>query len=69
MPNYYAVRIWLYRIIDKRIVNEIQDMNNNLESNINHRTVENFHLAGLVVKHVENLGMRDIFKLIVATRD
>lgn len=44
-------------------------MNKNLESNINHRTVENFHLAGLVVKHVENLGMKDIFKLIVATRD
>lgn len=44
-------------------------MNKNLESNINHRTVENVHLAGLVIKHVENLGMKDIFKLIVASRD
>lgn len=44
-------------------------MNNNLELNINRRTVENVHLAGRVSKHVENPGMRDIFKLIVATRD
>ncbi len=44
-------------------------MNNNLESNINRRTVENVHLAGRVSMHVENLGMRDIFKLIVASRD
>ena len=69
MPNYYAVRIWLCRIIDKRIVCEILDTNKNLESNNNHRTVENVHIAGRVVKHIENHGMRDIFKLIVATLD
>ena len=39
-------------------------MNNNLESNNNHRTVENVHLAGRVVKHVENPGMKDIFNWI-----
>jgi len=44
-------------------------MNNNLESNINRRTVENVHLAELVIEYAENLGMRDIFKLIVASRD
>jgi len=55
--------------MDKPIENEFQDINNNLESNINHRTFENVYFAGRVVKHVENPGMRDIFKLIVATRD
>ena len=55
--------------MDKPIVNEFQDINNNLESNINRRTLENDHIAGRVVKHVENLGRRDIFKLIVASRD
>ncbi|MGB2911712.1 MAG: hypothetical protein WBB55_14105 [Anaerolineales bacterium] len=44
-------------------------MNNNLEPNINRQTVENVHVAGRVIEHVENLGMRDIFKLIIASRD
>ena len=35
-------------------------------ANINRRTVENVRRAGLVVERVEDLGMRDIFKLIVA---
>ena len=35
-------------------------------ANINRRTVENVRRADLVVERVEDLGMRDIFKLIVA---
>jgi hypothetical protein len=35
-------------------------------ANINRRTVENVRRAGLVVERVEDLGMRDIFKLIAA---
>jgi ubiquinone/menaquinone biosynthesis C-methylase UbiE len=37
--------------------------------NINRRTVENVDRAGLVVDRVEDLGLGDIFKLIVARRD
>ena len=35
-------------------------------ANINRRTVENVRRAGLVLEQVEDLGVRDIFKLIVA---
>lgn len=35
-------------------------------ANINRRTVENVRRAGLVVERVEDLGLRDIFKLIAA---
>ena len=35
-------------------------------ANINRRTVENVRKAGLQIEKVENLGMGDIFKLIVA---
>lgn len=35
-------------------------------ANINRRTVENVRRAGLTVESVEDLGMGDIFKLIVA---
>ena len=37
--------------------------------NINRRTVENVDRAGLVVDRVEDLGLGDIFKLIVARGD
>lgn len=35
-------------------------------ANINRRTVENVRKAGLQIEKVENLGMGDIFKLIIA---
>lgn len=35
-------------------------------ANINRKTVENVHKAGLEIEQVEDLGMRGIFKLIVA---
>lgn len=35
-------------------------------ANINRKTVENVRRAGLEIEQVEDLGMRDIFKLIVA---
>lgn len=34
-------------------------------ANINRRTVENVRMAGLQIENVENLGMGDIFKLII----
>lgn len=37
-------------------------------ANINRRTVENVRRAGLTVESVEDLGMGDIFKLIVARK-
>lgn len=37
-------------------------------ANINRRTVENVRRAGLTVESVEELGMGDIFKLIVARK-
>jgi ubiquinone/menaquinone biosynthesis C-methylase UbiE len=37
--------------------------------NINRHTVENVDRAGLIVDRVEDLGLGDIFKLIVARRD
>lgn len=37
-------------------------------ANINRRTVENVRRAGLTVESVEDLGMGDIFKLIVACK-
>ncbi len=33
---------------------------------INRRTLDNVHAAGLEIEHVEDLGMGGIFKLIVA---
>ena len=38
-------------------------------ANINRRTVENVNRSGLQLEQVEDLGMGDIFKLIVARRD
>jgi len=35
---------------------------------INRRTVENVHRAGLLIEQVEDLGLRGIFKLIVARK-
>jgi ubiquinone/menaquinone biosynthesis C-methylase UbiE len=37
-------------------------------SNINRRTVEDVRKAGLSIERVKNLGMGDVFKLIVARR-
>jgi ubiquinone/menaquinone biosynthesis C-methylase UbiE len=37
-------------------------------ANINRRTVEDVHRAGLAVEQVKNLGMGDVFKLIIARR-
>ena len=37
-------------------------------ANINRRTVENIQLAGLDIERVEDLGMGDVFKLIIAHR-
>ena len=37
-------------------------------ANINRRTVENIHRAGLEIERVEDLGFGDIFKLIIARR-
>lgn len=36
--------------------------------NINRRTVDNVKRAGLIVERVEDLGLGDIFKLIIASR-
>ena len=36
--------------------------------NINRRTVQNVQSGGLAIGEVENLGMGDIFKLIVAQK-
>jgi hypothetical protein len=38
-------------------------------ANINRRTVENVRRAGLSIDRVENLGMGDIYKMIIAHRE
>ena len=38
-------------------------------ANINRRTVENVSTSRLSIEHVEDLGMGDIFKLIIARRE
>jgi hypothetical protein len=38
-------------------------------ANVNRRTVDNVSRSGFTLELVENLGMGDIFKLIIARRD
>ena len=38
-------------------------------ANINRRTVENVRAAGLFIECEEDIGMGDIFKLIIARRN
>ncbi|MHA1939135.1 MAG: class I SAM-dependent methyltransferase [Candidatus Thorarchaeota archaeon] len=38
-------------------------------ANINRRTVDNVRRAGLIIDHIEDLGMGDIYKLIIAHRE
>lgn len=38
-------------------------------ANINRRTVDNVRRAGLIIEHVEDLGIGDIYKLIIAHRE
>jgi ubiquinone/menaquinone biosynthesis C-methylase UbiE len=58
---------------EKRLLGALMDLLNPIVAqlmgpNINRRTVENVQRAGLYVERIENLGMVDIFKLIVARR-
>jgi ubiquinone/menaquinone biosynthesis C-methylase UbiE len=58
---------------EKRLLGALMDLLNPIVAqlmgpNINRRTVENVQRAGLHVERIENLGMVDIFKLIVARR-
>ena len=58
---------------DKPVVGELMDILNPAVvrvtgANINRRTVENVLRSGLVIERVEDLGMGDIFKLIIARR-
>ena len=58
---------------DKPVVGELMDILNPAlvrvtGANINRRTVENVRRSGLLIERVEDLGMGDIFKLIVARR-
>ena len=57
----------------KPVVGELMDILNPAVvrvtgANINRRTVENVLRSGLVIERVEDLGMGDIFKLIIARR-
>lgn len=58
---------------EKRLLGALMDLVNPLilrmmGTNINRPTVENVRKAGLLLERVENAGMRDIFKLIVARK-
>ena len=58
---------------EKPVVGELMDILNPIVvrvtgANINRRTVENVRRSGLLIERVEDLGMGDIFKLIVARR-
>ena len=58
---------------DKPVVGGLMDILNPVVvrvtgANINRRTVENVNRSGLMIDRVENLGMGDIFKLIIARR-
>jgi ubiquinone/menaquinone biosynthesis C-methylase UbiE len=58
---------------EKRLVGTLMDILNPvvlqvMGPNINRRTVENVRKAGLEIEKVEDIGMADIFKLIVARR-
>lgn len=58
----------------KPIVGKIMDILNPAMvrvtgANINRRTVENVRLSGLLIEHVEDLGVGDIYKLIIARRE
>ncbi len=58
---------------DKPVVGTLMDILNPAlvrmtGANINRRTVENVRRSGLHIERVEDLGMGDIFKLIVARR-
>lgn len=58
---------------EKRLLGALMDILNPLVlemmgPNINRQTVENVAKAGLRIERVENLGVADIFKLIVARR-
>jgi ubiquinone/menaquinone biosynthesis C-methylase UbiE len=58
----------------KPVLGEVMDILNPVlvrvtGANINRWTVENVSRAGLRIEHVENLGRRDIYKMIIAYRD
>jgi ubiquinone/menaquinone biosynthesis C-methylase UbiE len=58
---------------EKPVVGELMDILNPIVvrvtgANINRRTVENVRRSGLLIERVEDLGMGDIFKLIIARR-
>ncbi len=58
---------------DKPVVGELMDILNPAlvrvtGANINRRTVDNVRRSGLLIERVEDLGLGDIFKLIVARR-
>lgn len=58
---------------DKLVVGELMDFLNPAlvrvtGANINRRTVENVRRSGLHIERVEDLGLGDIFKLIIARR-
>ena len=58
----------------KPVVGELMDVLNPVVvrvtgANINRRTVENVRRSGLLIERVEDLGMGDIFKLIIARRE
>ena len=57
----------------KPVVGELMDILNPVVvkvtgANINRRTVENVSRSGLLIERVEDLGIGDIFKLIIAHR-
>ena len=57
----------------KPVVGELMDILNPVVvkvtgANINHRTVENVSRSGLLIERVEDLGIGDIFKLIITHR-
>ena len=58
---------------EKPVVGALMDILNPIVvrvtgANINRRTVENVRRSGLLIERVEDLGLGDIFKLIVARR-
>ncbi len=58
---------------DKPVVGTLMDILNPAlvrmtGANINRRTVENVRRSGLLIERVEDLGLGDIFKLIIARR-
>jgi ubiquinone/menaquinone biosynthesis C-methylase UbiE len=58
---------------EKPVVGALMDILNPIVvrvtgANINRRTVENVRRSGLLIERVEDLGMGDIFKLIIARR-